>query len=178
LPYLATTGSVFKFGPEGGAVHSPAKGEKLDALRPPGARGIEARSGYRDANVFSEAFVEGALAAYPGYGPFSHSSWGSNLCCTCRTPRFDLDRYGRLYLPNAITNSVRVVDNAGNQIIEFGRYGNFDSLHSIVAVPDIPLGWPTGAGVSRDAIYVCDTYNRRGVRLEYTFAAEETCPVN
>ncbi|HUT35475.1 MAG TPA: hypothetical protein VNE39_18450 [Planctomycetota bacterium] len=191
LSYLCTTGSVFKFGPDGGAVHSPAKGQKPDAasLRPPGTKGIEARAGYRDAGVFADAFIEGAVAAYPGYGPFSHSSWGNNLCCTCRTPRFDLDRYGRLYLPNAITNSVRIVDNAGNQILEFGRYGNFDSLYvnpnlpegkagkPTVVIPDIPLGWPTGAGVSRDAIYVCDTYSRRGVRVEYTFAAEETCAV-
>jgi len=178
LSYLATTGSVFKFGPGGGAVVSPAKDHpKGEPLRPPGTKGIEARSGYRDANVFAPTFIEGALAAYPGYGPFSHSSWGSNLCCTCRTPRFDLDRYGRLYLPNAITNSVRIVDNAGNQILEFGRYGNFDSLYATVAVPDIPLAWPTGAGVSKDAIYVCDTYNRRGVRLEPTFAAEETLKV-
>ncbi len=103
--------------------------------------------------------------------------------------RFDLDRYGRIYMPNAITNSVRIVDNAGNEIIEFGKYGNFDSLYMnpnagggkkgepTVAVPDIPLGWPTAVGVTRDAIYVCDTYNRRAVRVVPVHAAEETCPV-
>jgi hypothetical protein len=190
VAYMCTTGSVFKFSPEGGAVLAPGKGQKLEDVRPAGAKGMVARTGSREgAGLFGDAFVEGAVAAYPGFGPFSAPHFGSNTCCACRTPRFDLDRYGRLYLPNAMTNSVRVVDNAGNEILEFGRYGNYDSLlvnpnleagkagKPTVAVPDIPLGWPTAAGVTREAIYVCDSYNRRGVRVVPVYAAEETCTV-
>ena len=126
------------------------------------------------------------MATYPGYGPFSHANWGGNSCCVCRVPRFDLDRYGRLYMPNAITNSVRIVDNAGNQVLEFGKYGNFDSQYvpadsedgkPLVSTPAIPLTWPTGAGVSEKAIYVLDTYSRRVVRIIRTYAAEATCEV-
>ena len=106
-----------------------------------------------------------------------------------RSPRFYLDRYGRLYLPNAITNSVKVVDNAGNEILEFGKYGNFDSMYvnpnlakqkqgrPTVSAPAIPLGWPTATGVTKDALYVCDTLNRRAVRAVFTHAAEAACEI-
>ena len=134
--------------------------------------------------------MEGAVQAYPGLAPFSHTGFGGNSCCVCRGARFDLDRYGRLVMPNAITNSVTLLDNAGNRIIEFGRYGNFDSQYvnpslqekgkepkPTVAVPAIPLAWPTGAGCSEDHIYVNDTYNRRIVRVDKVWAAETTCDV-
>ena len=73
---------------------------------------------------------------------------------------------------------------------EFGAYGNFDSQYvnpslqeegkdpkPTVAVPAIPLAWPTGAGVSDRHIYVNDTYNRRIVRVDKTWAAEEVCEI-
>ena len=44
-----------------------------------------------------------------------------------------------------------------------------------VAVPAVPLGWPTGAGFTEDHIYVNDTRNRRVVRVDLTCAAEATC---
>ena len=130
--------------------------------------------------------ITGALAVYPGLAPFSKAGLGGNTCCVCRGPRFDLDRYGRLALPSAVTCSVLVYDNAGNRIARIGRYGNFDSRYvrsdsaagkpgrPTVAVPEIPLAWPTGAGLSEDHLYVNDTYARRVVRVDKTFAAEES----
>jgi len=155
-----TVGSVVKFDPrEGGAM-----------------------VGKDDAQRAEE--VSGALNAYPGLAPFSKAGLGGNTCCVCRTPRFDLDRYGRLALPNAVTNSVWVYDNAGNRIAEIGRYGNFDSQYvppgspdgkPLVAVPQIPLAWPTGAGFGPRSIYINDTYSRRVVRADLTWQAEATC---
>jgi len=130
--------------------------------------------------------VAGALAAYPGLAPFSKAGLGGNTCCVCRTPRFDLDRYGRLALPNAVTNSVWVYDNAGNLIAEIGRYGNFDSQFvppgsvdkiPLVAVPEIPLAWPSGTGFGTSSLYINDTYSRRVVRADLTWDVEQTCPV-
>ena len=46
-----------------------------------------------------------------------------------------------------------------------------------VATPAIPLGWPTGVGVSEDHVYVNDTYNRRAVRVDKTYAAEAVCEI-
>ena len=38
----------------------------------------------------------------------------------------NVDDFGRLYIPNAITYSVSLRDNADNEIVSFGDYGNFD----------------------------------------------------
>ncbi len=188
--YQWTVGSVVKFTPQGGAISCQGEGWGSDPFggrpRTPGAAGIEMVLLPRKL----EMFVEGAVAAYPGLGPFSHAGFGGNTCCVCRAPRFDLDRYGRLALPNPITASVLLVDNAGNTIAEIGRYGNLDSQllspsaaggdepgKPIVAVPDIPLAWPSGAGFGRKYLYVNDTQNRRVVRVSLTHALEETCPI-
>jgi len=163
--YRVAVGSVVRFGPEGGAM----KDEQTSPIA---------------------TTLEGAKKVYPGLAPFSShaEAFGGNTCCVCRTPRFDLDRYGRLALPNCMTNSVLVYDNAGNVILEFGKYGNFDSQFvnplptdakqqglAAISMPDIPLAWPTGAGFGQDHIYVNDTYNRRAVRVDVTFKSEEIC---
>jgi len=180
--YRVSVGSVVKFGPEGGTMSGR------------GGRGAQ----------FAEK-MEGALRAYPGLAPYSSAAeaFGGNSCCVCRAPRFDLDRYGRVVLPNAITSSVLLYDNAGNLIAEFGKYGNFDSQYvnpnteaggstgsppealssskgkagkPTVAVPEIPLAWPTGAGFSEEHIYVNDTQHRRALRLDMAWAAEAVVP--
>jgi hypothetical protein len=164
--YRVSVGSVVKFPPEGGAM--PGKDDAMTA-----------------------AEMEGAVNTYVGLAPFSNplEAFGGNTCCVCRVPRFDLDRFGRLVLPNAITNSVLIYDNAGNLILEFGKYGNFDSQFvnpaaegdkkgkPVVACPDIPLAWPTGAGFSESHVYVNDTYSRRTLRVDLTWKVEETCQV-
>lgn len=163
--YRVSVGSVVKFSPNGGMM--------------PGSEGAT-----------SAATLEGAINTYPGLAPFSSAAegFGSNTCCVCRVPRFDLDRFGRVILPNAMTNSVLLYDNAGNLITEFGKYGNFDSqfINDIVAkdkktptvsVPEIPLAWPTGAGFTKDHVYVLDTYARRAVRLDNTYALEASCEI-
>jgi len=195
--YVCGTGSVFKFTPQGGFLASDRWSSVETVERTPGAAGIEVRSGAREARIRDKppryntysGFLQGAVAAYPGLAPFSHASYAGNTCCVCRAPRFDLDRYGRLYIPNAFTNSVRVVDNAGNLVLEFGRYGNFDSGYvnanlpqgragePTVAVPRIPLAWPAAAGVSENHVYVCDSYNLRAVRVALTWDAETVCGV-
>ena len=78
------------------------------------------------------------------------------------------------------------MDNAGNVIIEFGKYGNFDSQYvppdakdgkPLISTPEIPLGWPVGAGFTEKAVYVSDNYNRRVVRADMTWKAEEICAI-
>ncbi len=69
-----------------------------------------------------------------------------------------------------------VRDNADNEILNFGGYGNFDAQgpKSAEPKPGIPLGWPIFAGASDKYIYVGDGLNHRVVRVDKTFAAEET----
>jgi hypothetical protein len=170
--YLLSTGSVVKFRPAGGAVLSLAESKKQAAAH------LETNKGLA---------IEGGLTMYPGLAPFSGVYYGNGMAsCSCRGPRFDLDRYGRLAIPNAISNSVTVLDNAGNVIVEFGKYGNCDSQYvppdakdgkPLISTPDIPLGWPVGAGFTEKAVYVSDNYNRRIVRANMTWKAEETCAI-
>lgn len=154
-------GSIIRFKPSGGAAKLGGKG-------------------------YQAASFEGAVQVYPGLAPFSRSGFGGNSCCVCRVPRFDLDHYGRIAMPNAVLNSVKVLDNAGNEIVSFGRYGNFDSQFvnpnsedgkkgkPAVATPGIPMAWPTVAGFSEDHVYVNDTYSRRVVRADKTWKAESS----
>ncbi len=148
--YKHCTGFVVKFGPGGGSV--------------PGTE-----------DMMTGASVEGAIGFYPGLSPFSHPHLGTT-CCVCRIPRFDIDRYGRLAIPNATANHVRLLDNAGNEILTFGSYGNYDSP-SKGGTSALPLAWPIGAAITDRSVYVLDVYNRRVLRADFVFAAEEICDV-
>jgi hypothetical protein len=100
-----------------------------------------------------------------------------------------VDRFGRLAIPSAFSAKVLYYDNAGNLISLIGNYGNFDSQYvnlateagrskkPSVATPEIPLAWPSGAGFSENSIYLCDTYNRRAVRVDKAFKAEASCGI-
>jgi hypothetical protein len=178
--YNNWTGSIVKFGPAGGTVLG-LKGAESKMPDAPRIKLFHGRAKYT---------AENALAAYGGVGPISGSGWGGgSSCCVCRVPRFDVDRYGRLVFANAVSNSVTVVDNAGNLIVKFGSYGNFDSQYvnpnledgkkkkPTVATPDIPFAWATGAAATDGYFYINDTYNRRAVRVKKTWATEETVTV-
>jgi hypothetical protein len=124
-------------------------------------------------------WLAGALAAYPHQSPNGAS--GDHLGCTCKEARFDLDLYGRLYIPNALTYRVTVVDNSGNVILKAGHYGNADSqgpgTDSPLKTPEIPLGWPMTVGAAPDHghVYAGDVVNNRIVRIDLVHAAEEAC---
>lgn len=114
----------------------------------------------------------GALARYPDCGPISR--WRADGACACTKPRFDVDEFGRLYIPNGITFTVSVRDNANNEINRFGGYGNYDCQgpDSAEPRPAIPLGWPVCVGASDKFIYVGDTLNHRVVRVDKMFESE------
>ncbi len=142
--FRQAVGTIYKFPPTGGE--------------------IETKNG-------SVVSVTGAIATYPGCGPVSR--WNAVGACACTKPRFDVDDYGRLYIPNAITFSVSVRDNADNEIATFGAYGNFDSA----GPAEIPLGWPVAAGASDRFVYVGDTLNHRVVRADKRFALDAAVDV-
>ncbi|KKL55413.1 hypothetical protein LCGC14_2255670, partial [marine sediment metagenome] len=154
IAWSRSTGSVLKFAPAGGQRLKLKRGQKPPEGTVMGFTGVE--------------------QVYPGFGPFSH--WNAAGSCVCTKPRFDVDGFGRLVIPNAITFSVAVRDNAGNAITEFGHYGNFDAQGpgSSQPAPAIPLGWPTNAAVVGDSIYVADVLNHRIVRVDLDFAVVKT----
>jgi len=75
-----------------------------------------------------------------------------------------------------------MLDNAGNEIVRFGHYGNPDSQgsdkDSAVKKPEIPLGWPmTAAATESGHVYIGDYLNARVVREDLKPAAEDLCEV-
>ena len=115
--YDVAVGSIFKFPKEGGQFLNVA-GEP-----PAGKKGLLVGRRFWPKG---KVFAENATAVYPGLGAFAGAiPLGT---CSCRKPTFSVDGYGRLAIPNAITFRVRLLDNAGNEIMTFGRYGNIDSI--------------------------------------------------
>ncbi|MBL8028861.1 MAG: T9SS type A sorting domain-containing protein [Fibrobacteres bacterium] len=113
----------------------------------------------------------------PGLAPFSGIGAGGAVGgtgCSCMSPRFDVDYYGRLFVPNAITDKVTVVDNNSNVIVTFGEYGNFDSQGpgSLEPGPSIPFCYPVGVVASDNYIYVTDFGNNRLAQVKMAYALE------
>jgi hypothetical protein len=174
--YWHCTGSIVKIGPEGGSLFylggkGTRPGRKVRTI-PAGMKGMKTE--IKNRHGCGPQFCEGALKIYPGIGVMGGQYGGG---CRCRQPMFELDGWGRLFIPNATTFNVRVVDNEGNEILKFGHYGNADSRgqgkDSPITTPAIPLGWPEAVGVSHKAVYVADVLNRRVVRLVKVYDAEE-----
>jgi DNA-binding beta-propeller fold protein YncE len=98
-----------------------------------------------------------------------------------RTPRFGVDGWGRICYPTSLVQTVSVIDNAGNQVLRFGTWGNRDSMSGLpgdkVPTEGIPMAYPNSVDVTDDYIYVGDMGNCRLMRLRKTFAAAETVPV-
>jgi hypothetical protein len=120
--------------------------------------------------------LTGHTKMYPQpLGPFSRPG---GTGCTCRNQYFDVDPYGRLYIPCAVSSQIYFADNAGNNIAVFGQYGNTDSRGPLsgpgktYSQPDIPIGWPTSVGASEDYVYVTDVVNSRIVRVRMAYALD------
>jgi hypothetical protein len=155
-PAFRNIGAVVKFHPESTAQFNPVAGT-----------------------------LTGHEKIYPQpYGPFTKFANGSdplNLgdpACTCRNSYFDVDPYGRIYVPNGVTCQIYVADNAGNNIAVFGEYGNTDSRGGLsgpgelIAEPAFPLAWPTSVAASEDFIYIGDRVNARLMRVKMVYALD------
>ena len=132
--------------------------------------GLVAEQGSVFGMAFAKHFFEGAIAAYPHLAPRQDPSG-----CVCKEARFDIDDFGRIYVPNVIDFCVRIYDNAGSLIHRFGRYGNADSTggDGRESAAAIPLGWPMTCGVNRHGrVYVGDVLNHRIVRVDLCYDTE------
>jgi sugar lactone lactonase YvrE len=161
---VALMGSIIKFGPKGGTVWGGKK-----AGPKPKKPGVQL---YRDARPAH--FMVGATKAFGGAAPCT--VFGS---CACRSPRFDLDEYGRLYVADVVTFKIRVYDAEGNLIRNIGSYGNPDTSgpESLVPKPELGFGWPISACVAERHLYVSDVVNRRVTRVDLGYATEALVPL-
>jgi DNA-binding beta-propeller fold protein YncE len=95
--------------------------------------------------------------------------------CVTRSPRFGVDGYGRIYYPTNIAPRVTVMDNAGNEILHFGTYGNRDSTGGLpgdrIPTKGIPLAFPNSVDATDNYIYVADMVNLRLLRMKKNFRA-------
>jgi len=102
--------------------------------------------------------------------PFGEEKGGVSAgnSCKCRSPRFDVDRYGRIFSPNAVTCEITVADNEGNLIKKFGSYGNSDDRFNADST-QFPMLWPVATAVSEDYIYIADNANCRMLRVQMIY---------
>jgi hypothetical protein len=174
-------GALVKFPPEGGrilttkAVNPPLA--KIPAREPDFST---ARAGTPIAEAKDKQWAEGMLWSYAGMGDFSIPDGYEG--CTCPNNRFDLDYFGRAFIPECYRHSVGVVDSNGNLACHIGQYGNEDSRGPDSPIPvggdGIPLGWPWYVSVTDRHLYVSDSLNDRivVVKLDYHTTVELAVP--
>ena len=113
--------------------------------------------------------------SFPGLGQVSSQRGRS---CTCPCSRFDVDIYGRSFVPRAWRFSAAVLDTNGNLITEVGTYGNADSGRG----PDSPVRVNGGVALAHCSylctvtdqwLYLHDSGNNRVVQGRLGYAREE-----
>jgi hypothetical protein len=91
--------------------------------------------------------------------------------CCCKSPLFDLDEHGRLYVPDADRESLVILDNAGNEVLRLEKQVAAETAGG----GRINLAWPRRVVCSRKAVYYTDGINKRIVRLGLGHAVETMC---
>jgi hypothetical protein len=142
-------GSIVKFGPKGGII----KGDPNGTLGCPGAKGL------------TPFVAQGAKWVHPGFSPMLSrvSDKRGGPACSCRNGRFDLDEFGRLFIPDAVAGRIEITDSNANTILFFGRRGTPDALSSV------EFGWPTQVAASDAACYVADYLRYKVTRMKLTY---------
>jgi hypothetical protein len=197
-------GSIIKFSPKGGMLDwdsgkfrkgiNAFKGQpKLDPSLKTVKMGAMAQTS-DNSNVYCGATVTGAEWTHFGI------SQVPQLYCNCESTRFDVDLFGRVWYPDLGRYRVTVLDTGGNPITSFGGYGNAESrgpdspvidpqtgkvrprkpgekLESPFAKPEIAFSYLIGVGATDKYAYMGDSMNRRLLRANITYAAEESCSV-
>jgi hypothetical protein len=144
--------------------------------------------------------LQGAQWWRSGFSPLGKTQ--GNDTCHCTASDFDLDDFGRVFVPDNGRFRIGVLDSSGNEILSFGAYGNQDfcgpesyvvdpatkrlrprkaddpgELKSPFASPEIALGWVVGLAVTDRYAYIDDVINKRILRVKLEYAASETSPV-
>jgi hypothetical protein len=144
--------------------------------------------------------LQGAQWWRSGFSPLGKTQ--GNDTCHCTASDFDLDDFGRVFVPDNGRFRIGVLDSSGNEILSFGAYGNQDfcgpesyvvdpatkrlrprkaddpgELKSPFAGPEIALAWVVGLAVTDRYAYIDDVINKRILRVKLEYAASETSPV-
>jgi len=150
-------GTVFRFPPEGGSIKPSDKTAMTHFAR-------------RNAPVE----VKGAQWGFYGISPMPQQAG-----CLCVIADFDVDGWGRVFVPDVPGYCVAVLDANGNVLTRFGSYGNRDALGAGSAVPEppIPLWFPVRVAALDGDAFVVDSHNSRIVQVRLTGAVTKEVPV-
>jgi hypothetical protein len=172
-------GSIVKFSPKGGTVDYPSSQrgktsqQRMDPTGPPpydGEPKLDPSLKRQEVMFYRQgrlrtAGVVGAEWIHTGISQVGF------VPCNCETTRFDVDEFGRVWYPDLGRFCVVVLDTNGNQITQFGGYGNANTTDKLA------FSWLIGVGATDRYAYMGDSLNRRLMRAKLVYAAEETCPV-
>jgi len=101
-----------------------------------------------------------------GYYPFGGDK------CICLNARFDLDLFGRSFIPESTRASVMIVDTNGNFIQRIGSYGNADEKG-----PEIRIAYMRYVAVNDKKLFINDSPNKRILSIDLKYHKEEVVGV-
>jgi hypothetical protein len=169
------TGCVIKF-----------KRGKGRFLSPNGEIGLTADLKPAAAQQINGYWVQDAEWIYPGIG-FARNAGP----CTCWFCGFDVDTFGRSFIPARIRNQVAVLDANGNLIMHVGKYGNVDDGVPLVEDTRYRTEKPRSIGGDEVAImhtnftgvhsdrrlFISDTGNGRILSVKLGYHTEARLPL-
>ncbi len=176
-------GTVMKFKPGAGKLYSQKKClVALNSLnRPKGDPDLA-------SDQAGSVWVEGAEWMYSGIG-HAHPS----APCQCWNTRFDVDYFGRSFLPETDRCQVAVLDTNGNLMMHIGRYGNVDDGMPLVTHANPRLKIPNPRSIGGDEVsfvypaytathsdhrlYVADPGNSRIVSIKLGYHSSHLTPL-
>ncbi|OGF46136.1 MAG: hypothetical protein A2452_00275 [Candidatus Firestonebacteria bacterium RIFOXYC2_FULL_39_67] len=180
--FMKIYGSVIKFSPGAGIGGSGIYWPTLEGkIEYPEIASKEKPNfwGYTEGGIVP-LWLTGYQWVYDGVAPSPAASGGGDFSCSCDASRFDVDDYGRVYVPDAIRFAVQVLDTNGNPLLRFGSYGNSDSGpgRRLGSKPEIPFLFPKSVAVSKDAIYVTDKHSYQIVKAKIGYKKEKTVKIS
>lgn len=174
--YLYHSGQIMKFSPKGGKFYiwNTRKSQPKPIDMPAGL--LTYRSGYLSENIA----VEGSQWLHRGCSPIptSGESWG-DPSCSCWNVRISSDKFNRIFAPDALSFSVKILDSEGNHITSLGHYDNCDNQEVSTAdkVVDPAFAWPCYVDVKNGRLFVSDSNNNRVAIVKLIFADTKTCEI-
>lgn len=151
--YKWSYGSIVKFDKDGGSA----------ALDPAG-KFLLCKTGQAKPQACT---LEGALWVHPGYSPMTNRTGGpgNGPRCACHSPRFELDDFERLFIPDGLMARVEIADSNGNTMLYFGKRGaNQEKLE---------FRYPSMVAANDHFCYVVDYVMAKTIRVKLDYECVE-----
>jgi len=146
-------GSIAKFGPTGGLIAPDVNGAYW--------------GGGLGGGVNTRVSATGMEWAYYG-ASFQANHSARAVGCYCYTPRFDVDRFGRVIFPNPFENEIKALDNNGNVLFR---------VHNRDVLSKVKIGSPNGVSSTDRGLYVADHTNNQVVIFVWKAETEESVAI-